>query len=90
MQLKLSPGLSLEGFTSLQPSTADACFYISQNPFYPYSRSPKDGEPHAESKGHEYCARHHLELAFLSSEEDMEVFMIPVINRKYKLNFKLY
>ena len=73
MQLKLSLGLSLEGFTTLQPSTADACFYISQDPFYPYSR-PDDGQPPAaESKGHEYCGRYHLELAFLSSEEDMQV-----------------
>ena len=44
MHLKLSPGLSLEGFTTLQPSTADACFYISQNPFYPYSK-PDNGTP---------------------------------------------
>ena len=61
----------MEGFKSLQPPTADACFYISLDPFYPYSR-PDAKEPPAESKGHEYCGRHHMELAYLSSEEDLE------------------
>ena len=60
-------GSSLEGFKTLQPSTADACFYISQDPFYPYSR-PDAKEPPAESKAHEYCGRHHLELGGNSIE----------------------
>ena len=36
-----------------------------------YSR-PDAKKPPAESKGHEYCGRHHMELAYLSSEEDLQ------------------
>lgn len=59
----------MDGFKALQPATGSYCLYVSTSPVFPYPSAPLNAG--VESTVTQYCAKHHLRVAYFENEADM-------------------